>query len=102
MLNGLCLPPDGAVDRRRDVRVVVGTDGSKASEVARRLVESIGWPTGTQFVFVTAYGGQSMRRPHLLQDLDVRADPLRKAGYFVEVRAEPGHAGQVLRRLAAD
>jgi nucleotide-binding universal stress UspA family protein len=101
------------------VRVVVGIDGSGPSEVARRLVASIGWPAGTQFVFVTAYDGRprsgsdvagvgefhpaddSMPRPDLLDKLDVMAEPLRKAGYVVEVRAEPGDAGQVLRRLAA-
>ena len=75
---------------------------------------------GTQFVFVTAYGGrprphadaasvgwfhaanESTPRPDLLDELDIMAEPLRKAGYVVEVRVEPGHAGQVLRELAAE
>jgi nucleotide-binding universal stress UspA family protein len=100
------------------MRVVVGLDGSEPSELARRLVASIGWPAGTQFVFATAYGGrarphsdaasvgwfhvanESTPRPDLLDELDLMAEPLRKAGYVVEVRAEPGHAGQVLRELA--
>lgn len=102
------------------MRVVVGLDGSGPSEVARQLVGSIGWPVGTQFVFVTAYGGrprphseaasvgwfhaanESTPRPDLLDELDIMAEPLRRAGYVVEVRAEAGHAGQVLRELAGE
>jgi nucleotide-binding universal stress UspA family protein len=102
------------------VRVVVGLDGSGPSEVARQLVESIGWPMGTQFVFAAAYGGrlrpqsdaagvgwfhaasESTPRPDLLDELDLMAEPLRKAGYVVEVRVERGHAGHVLRELAAE
>jgi len=100
------------------VKVVVGLDGSRQSQVAQQLVSSLGWPQGTQFAFVTAYAGHephdsaipgvgwfheasaATRRPDLLDELDALADPVRRAGHVVEVRVEKGQPGKVLGGIA--
>ncbi|MET1232168.1 MAG: universal stress protein [Candidatus Limnocylindrales bacterium] len=101
------------------MRVVVGLDSSASSRVAHGLVTSVTWPRGSSFVLVAAFddagawatkipgGGwfhestPSTRRPDLLESLEEYAAPLRRAGHVVELRAEAGPVGQVLRDTAS-
>jgi nucleotide-binding universal stress UspA family protein len=86
------------------VRVVVGLEGSSRPTVAQHLIASLSWPPGTQFVFATAYarhGATTLTpRPELLDELDLLADPIRRAGHVVEVRVEPGPPGKLLCEIA--
>jgi nucleotide-binding universal stress UspA family protein len=105
------------------MQIIVALDGSAPSRVAHELVTGRPWPQGTHFRLITAYEGptdwvsspgggwlykgvDTGPRTDLLTALEVLAEPLRRAGYAVEVRAERGPAGTVLRdaaqELAAD
>lgn len=101
------------------MRVVVGLDSSASSRVAHEFVTSVTWPRGSSFVLVTAFddagawatkipgGGwfnestPSTPRPDLLDALDELAEPLRAAGHAVELRAEAGPVGRLLRDTAS-
>lgn len=101
------------------MRVVLGLDTSAASQVAHGFVTAATWPRGSAFVLVTAFddagawatkipgGGwfdettPSTPRPDLLDALDAFAAPLRRAGHVVELRAEAGPIGAVLRDSAS-
>ena len=101
------------------MRVVLGLDSSASSLVAHEFVTSATWPRGSSFVLVTAFddagawatkmpGGPwfdetspSTPRPDLLDALDEFAEPLRRAGHAVELRAESGPVGPLLRVTAS-
>ena len=101
------------------MRVVTGLDSSPSSRVAHGFVTAAAWPRGSSFLLVTAFddagawatkipgGGwfdeatPSTPRPDLLDALDDMAAPLRRAGHAVELRAEAGPVGLVLRNTAA-
>jgi nucleotide-binding universal stress UspA family protein len=101
------------------MRVVLGLDSSASSRVAHEFVTSTTWPRGSSFVCVTAFddagawatkmpgGGwfdetsPSTPRPDLLDALDEFAEPLRRAGHAVELRAEAGPVGPLLRDTAS-
>lgn len=101
------------------MRVVLGLDSSASSRVAHEFVTSVIWPRGSSFVLVTAFddagawatkmpgGGwsdeasRSTPRPDLQDALDEFAEPLRRAGHAVELRAEAGPVGPLLRDLAS-
>jgi nucleotide-binding universal stress UspA family protein len=101
------------------MRVVLGLDASASSRVAHEFVTSATWPRGSSFVLVTAFddagawaskmpGGRlfgeaspTTPRLDLLEALDEFAEPLRRAGHAVELRAEAGPVGLVLRETAS-
>ena len=101
------------------MRVVVGLDASASSRVAHGFVTSVTWPRGSTFVLVTAYddagawatkipGGGWFNeskpptpRPDLLDALDEFAEPLRRAGHAVELLADAGPVGPLLRDTAS-
>jgi nucleotide-binding universal stress UspA family protein len=101
------------------MRVVLGLDSSPSSRVAHGFVTTATWPRWSSFVLVTAFddagawasrapsGGRfdeasrSTPRPDLLDALEEFAVPLRQAGHVVELRAEAGPVGQVLRDTAS-
>jgi nucleotide-binding universal stress UspA family protein len=101
------------------MRIVLGLDSSASSRVAKEFVTSVTWPHGSSFVLVTAFddagawaskmpgggwfneGSPTTPRPDLLDALDDWAAPLRQAGHVVELRAEAGPVGPILRDTAS-
>jgi nucleotide-binding universal stress UspA family protein len=101
------------------MRVVVGLDGSAGSQTVLALIRGLTWPHPSEFVFVTAHEasrrwtsgipgggwfdeGIVQSRADLLRDLDAMAEPLRQLGHRVEILAEAGPAGSVLRAAASE
>lgn len=85
------------------MNIVVGVDQSASSRVAGALVTSVTWPRASHFILLTLYDGpRGASRPDLLVALDELAEPLRRAGHTVEVRAEAGPVGRTLRDVASD
>ncbi|HET6746257.1 MAG TPA: universal stress protein [Candidatus Limnocylindria bacterium] len=102
------------------MRVIVGLDGSISSRVAHALIIAMSWPLGAQFTFLRACdengrwassipggawfsdGNPSADGAGLLDPLDGMAEPLRRRGHRVEVRAVEGPVGRTLRDAAAE
>ena len=102
------------------MRVIVGLDGSASSRVAHALISAMSWPIAAQFTFLRAYddngrwassipggawfsnGSPPADERGLLDPLDEMAEPLRRRGHRVEVRAVEGPVGRTLRDAAAE
>jgi nucleotide-binding universal stress UspA family protein len=96
------------------MQILIGADGSRASRVACDLVGSRTWPIGTRVTLVGAVeptidwtglapppaDGMTPARTDLELVLDELAEPLRRAGLVVTVRAEVGRAAEVLLAAA--
>jgi nucleotide-binding universal stress UspA family protein len=101
------------------MRIVVGFDGSRSSDVAHDFICAMTWPAASDFLFVCACDESTRRTEaipghewfresppasprdtlNLLFDM---AEPLRKLGHRVEVRAEEGSAIHVLAEAATE
>lgn len=102
------------------MRVVVGLDDSASSRAAHALVSTMSWPLAAEFMFLRAYdengkwassipggawfsdGVPTADGPGLLDPLEEMAEPLRRGGHRVEVRAVGGPVGRTLREAAAE
>ena len=80
------------------MRVLLGVDGSKASDCAVSLVANLAWPVGSTIDVLTAYPGSASR----LEDVGMvpSADLAQERGNAVEVAAQ-GIADDAARRFAA-
>jgi nucleotide-binding universal stress UspA family protein len=101
------------------MRIVVGFDGSRSSEVAHEFICAMTWPAQSEFLFLCACdesgrwteaipGHEWFRDPatssprETLTMLYGMAEPLRRLGHRVEVRAEEGAAAHVLAQAATE
>lgn len=98
------------------MRILIGVDGSAASDVACELVANRGWPVGTRVRLVAAiepvldWTGMAPRssdtiesqRAALRVTLDEQADRLRRVGMACEPIVEVGRATEVLMEHASE
>ncbi|HUH16948.1 MAG TPA: universal stress protein, partial [Methylomirabilota bacterium] len=106
------------------MKILVALDGSPGSVVARDLVASLQWPTGTEITLLAAYdvpidwtGGvgstmdwigdvEDATRDTLLAQLERLASPLVEHGWTVAHRVSRGRAASAIvdtaRELEAD
>jgi nucleotide-binding universal stress UspA family protein len=101
------------------MRIVVGFDGSRSSDVAHEFICAMTWPAESEFLFLCACdegtrwtealtGHEWFRESppasprETLNLLYGMAEPLRRIGHRVEVRAEEGSAAHVLAQAATE
>jgi len=83
------------------MRILIGVDGSKAADVACRLVASRTWPAGAQVTLLCAVE-PAADTTALGIVLDDRAQWLRRCGLSVETSVERGRAEELLIERAAE
>ena len=81
------------------MRIVVGHDGSPSSAITEDFICGTTWPAESEFLFLCACGHDTRG---VLNMLYSQAEPLRRLGHRVEVRAEEGSPAPVLSQAATE